>query len=319
MADYRKFLNKIPALSAEAADFGKCTVSRVTPNVLSYSAAMSVAEKGFRWPLALVLLDSMEDPRTSTPRANEVSFNTGISACEKGSNWLLALELLVTMEAARLRSDAVAASAVLAALAAGGMAQRAKRFFRKAQQRQIEPNAVSFGAVISACASWQQVVDTSEVAFIAFFLRSHDMREGQRLARSRGLSESFVEPAPRRRDLSQRCSCSLLPRSLDKVHRALFEQHGCGQKGAPAPMAYIPALVSGAETMPWEVMVVSNRHRAEKPLDAGTCRCRLWQIFAGKTRFGDFGLACEDLGLACEDLGEFGLAREDLGLAREDH
>ncbi|CAE7714579.1 PARP15 [Symbiodinium sp. KB8] len=66
----------------------------------------------------------MEDPGTCTPRANEVSFNTGISACEKGSNWLLALELLVTMEAARLRSDVVATSAVLAALAAAGLAQR---------------------------------------------------------------------------------------------------------------------------------------------------------------------------------------------------
>ncbi|CAE7254696.1 EMB1270 [Symbiodinium natans] len=111
----------------------------------------------------------MEDPRTSAPPPNSISFNVGISACEQGSRWLLALELLDTMEAGRLRVDVVAASAALAALGAAGMVHRAKRLFRKARWSQIDPNAVSFGSMISACeksSDWRGSLDYLRASWI---------------------------------------------------------------------------------------------------------------------------------------------------------
>ena len=53
----------------------------VTPNVISFNAAISACEKGGKWERALSLLDAMRE-RGVTP--NVISFSAAISACEKG-------------------------------------------------------------------------------------------------------------------------------------------------------------------------------------------------------------------------------------------
>jgi pentatricopeptide repeat domain-containing protein 1 len=63
----------------------------ITPNVFSYSAAISACEKGSQWENALELLREM-DKCGITP--NVVSYNATISAFEKGGQWEKALKLL---------------------------------------------------------------------------------------------------------------------------------------------------------------------------------------------------------------------------------
>ena len=63
----------------------------MTPNVVSYNAAMSACEKGKHWEGALVVLHEMVC-HALTP--NLVSYIAAISACKKGKQWEGVLGLL---------------------------------------------------------------------------------------------------------------------------------------------------------------------------------------------------------------------------------
>ena len=68
---------------------------KVTPNGISYNAAISACEKTGQWQLALSLLSSMPKMKV-TP--DGISYNAAISACEKGGQWQLALSLLNSLQ-----------------------------------------------------------------------------------------------------------------------------------------------------------------------------------------------------------------------------
>ena len=70
------------------------TYRALTPNEISYSAAISACEKGKQWEEALRLLQQMTC-RALTP--NEISYSAAISACEKSKQWEEALRLLQQM------------------------------------------------------------------------------------------------------------------------------------------------------------------------------------------------------------------------------
>ena len=53
----------------------------LTPNAISYSAAISACEKGQQWQRALELLEEM---KAAGVAPNVISYNAAISACEKG-------------------------------------------------------------------------------------------------------------------------------------------------------------------------------------------------------------------------------------------
>ena len=63
--------------------------ARLTPNLITYNAAISSLEKSLRWPLAVhifALLTSLASP-------DIVSYNSVISSCEKCCQWEMALDL----------------------------------------------------------------------------------------------------------------------------------------------------------------------------------------------------------------------------------
>ena len=66
----------------------------LTPNVVSYSAAMSACEKGKQWEEAFALLQEIVR-RVLTP--NVVSYSAAMSAFETGGQWQCALGLLDDM------------------------------------------------------------------------------------------------------------------------------------------------------------------------------------------------------------------------------
>ena len=66
----------------------------LTPNVVSFNAAIGACEKGKQWEEALGLLLEMAH-QLLTP--NVVSWSAAISACEKGKQWEGALGLLREM------------------------------------------------------------------------------------------------------------------------------------------------------------------------------------------------------------------------------
>ena len=60
------------------------TSRALTPDEISYTAAISACEKSKQWEEALRMLQQMTC-RALTP--NEISYNAAISACEKGKQW----------------------------------------------------------------------------------------------------------------------------------------------------------------------------------------------------------------------------------------
>ena len=82
----------------------------LTPNVISYSAAMSACEKGGQWQRALELLEGMPQ-RALKP--DVISYNAATSVCEKGGQWQRALELLEGMRQRALKPDVISYNAAM--------------------------------------------------------------------------------------------------------------------------------------------------------------------------------------------------------------
>ncbi|CAE8639941.1 unnamed protein product [Polarella glacialis] len=128
---------------------------KLTPNEVSYSAAISACEKVGRWQLALKLLDTM--PQISIV-PNAVSFNAAISACEKGGQWEMALSLLRQMPHVKISPNTITYSAAISACEKGGQWQLAFSLLNLMPEMTISQNAVSYNAAISACekgGQWQ--------------------------------------------------------------------------------------------------------------------------------------------------------------------
>ncbi len=58
------------------------------PEAVTFTAALSACEKGWRWKHALELFHKLHSRCVQASLAN---FNSAISSCEKGQRWELAL------------------------------------------------------------------------------------------------------------------------------------------------------------------------------------------------------------------------------------
>jgi pentatricopeptide repeat protein len=86
-----------------------------SPNVITFSAAISACEKGGQWKRALSLLDEMRDNGVAP---DVIIFNAAILACAKASRPGVALQLFDQLDASQLQANEVSFNALLDALRA---------------------------------------------------------------------------------------------------------------------------------------------------------------------------------------------------------
>ena len=63
-------------------------MSKVAPNIISFSGAISACEKSGRWEAVLDLLSVMHAARI---QGDTISFSAAISSCQKAGEWRMAL------------------------------------------------------------------------------------------------------------------------------------------------------------------------------------------------------------------------------------
>ncbi|CAE8614970.1 unnamed protein product [Polarella glacialis] len=128
----------------------------ITPDEISYNAAISACEKSAQWQVALRLLSVAMPQMRVAP--SEVSYNAAISACEKGGQWQMAIGLLHDMSEMQLSPDQITFSAVMSACEKGSQWQLALAILSRMPEMRALPNQISYSAVISACekvGQWQ--------------------------------------------------------------------------------------------------------------------------------------------------------------------
>ena len=123
----------------------------LTPDVQTYSSAISACEAAGEWQRAIGVLSSMSDGAAGAAEAtngaanatsslatplNLYCFNAAIAACEKGGAWLEALELYERIRDGRggtnLRPNFVTVNSLLIALDGAGQREMAESVYREA-------------------------------------------------------------------------------------------------------------------------------------------------------------------------------------------
>ena len=107
--------------------------------------AQSGGEKGWRWELALKLMNECKFWST----ADAISYNATISACSEGKYWECALELLEDRET--WTADAISYNAAITACAKGGQQRHAVHLLQTMCTQRIWPDTTSYSTTISAC------------------------------------------------------------------------------------------------------------------------------------------------------------------------
>ncbi|CAJ1396510.1 unnamed protein product [Effrenium voratum] len=151
MADVVSF-NSAMAVSDWAAALGllaKMPSCSVSPDLISYSSAISAAEKGGQWEVALSLLTSVEDMSPDV-----ICYSSAISACEKGSQWRMALLLLTRMGSRKVTPNLISYNSAISACEKAGQDEAALAVLAELQA-QTRPDVVSFSAALSAL-SWRR-------------------------------------------------------------------------------------------------------------------------------------------------------------------
>ncbi|CAJ1362096.1 unnamed protein product [Effrenium voratum] len=145
--------------------------SRLQPDAISFSAAVSACEKGLRWQVALHTLGTA----ARRIRPDRTLVNAGISAQGvAGASWRHALMLMLSMrpEATSaasahhapfvgLEPDVVSLNAALSATEKAARWRSSLQLSRLAYQKSLEADDISFNALLAACHSaglWQQVL-----------------------------------------------------------------------------------------------------------------------------------------------------------------
>ena len=119
-----------------------------SPDVFSFSAAITASLKAGLWEDALRFFDDMQVRQI---RPDLICYNATISACGKGKQWQRACDLLRELQRVGLAPDAITYNSTITALAKGGQYKQAQALLDEMRKAGVPPNVVSYSAAISAC------------------------------------------------------------------------------------------------------------------------------------------------------------------------
>ena len=94
------------------SDFFNQMSSKMAPDVLTMTSAMTALGKGSQWDVAMKLWEAMH---RKSLRSNVITYNAAISCCEKAFQWQLALELFQNMP----RTDVITHNAAISSCEKG--------------------------------------------------------------------------------------------------------------------------------------------------------------------------------------------------------
>eukprot|EP00438_Fugacium_kawagutii_P025537 Skav228464 [mRNA] locus=scaffold1058:380814:381875:- [translate_table: standard] len=120
----------------------------LSPDVISYSTAISACEKGRMVHEAFQMFDEMTMVKRIAP--NLISYSALISACEKSSCAAAAGETLSRLIADRLKPDVISFNAAIRAFAKVKDRTSATEILWKMKEHQVQPNVVSLNSLLSA-------------------------------------------------------------------------------------------------------------------------------------------------------------------------
>ncbi|CAJ1357427.1 unnamed protein product [Effrenium voratum] len=123
------------------------------PDIAILNAAMTVCAEAGQWERALHLLNVELLRRSLSP--DVVSFNAAIAACDKGQQWDLALVLLQRLQK-KLRPSLISYSSAASACEGAKQWPAALSLLLAMRQTALRPDDVAFNTVMSAATSGQQ-------------------------------------------------------------------------------------------------------------------------------------------------------------------
>eukprot|EP00434_Breviolum_minutum_P027083 symbB.v1.2.023950.t1/scaffold2231.1/size85213/2 len=139
--------------------FAFMEADHISPDTISYTAAMGAAERSHRWPFVLQLLDTMQSRRCFP---DSIAYTSSISAFAKAQRWTQALAALE--QSLQIEADLMCCNATISALAEGSQWQRAINLLAEWSLAQTA-DVVGFNAALSACErslQWQAAIQLLE-------------------------------------------------------------------------------------------------------------------------------------------------------------
>ena len=88
--------------------FSQMRLLQVSPQLITFSTAITCCSLGSEWSAALHLFHSLASP-------DLIAFNAAISACEKGGAWQHALQLLQNVHVQTLQANLITYNSALSA------------------------------------------------------------------------------------------------------------------------------------------------------------------------------------------------------------
>ena len=124
---------------------------QVTPDVISYTSAISACEKGGQsqlWQVALTVFDAMARVKVVP---SSITYNVTPCAVGNGGQWRKVLLLFEEMPNARVTPEVVSYSSAISAFEKGGQWQLALLLFEAMSKSKVPRNVISYSSAIRAC------------------------------------------------------------------------------------------------------------------------------------------------------------------------
>ncbi|CAM9972289.1 unnamed protein product, partial [Ectocarpus sp. 8 AP-2014] len=133
----------------------------LSPDVFSFSSAMSACDRAGEWQRALEVMDLMLHHEVEP---SIVSYGTAISACARGEGrWQQALSLLADIPSRGLEANAHAYGSAIHACVVGGQHRRALELLEEMLECRVVPDAAVFTAAMTAVDGWGATLRLLEV------------------------------------------------------------------------------------------------------------------------------------------------------------